>query len=605
MLSNPYQHFSDKNISLCCNSCSGIEEILEVARNFFTESDLKNRSLQRIFANATKLKSQLSLERKQEILKSRFRDWHGWQRYKAEKTYCDLQNSPNHLKKDEPLWVSKATTSPSKFFFDTREEGKNFARQLGQQQLSFSLDESKKNLTLYGDRLVIAFHKIPCAYLQEGGCSFCNLSAMNIGITNVTPEHQLKAISTALQEADSRTTVVEILPDGSFLNPQEVPLVVQENAMKFISERSNVYRVAIETQPQYCSPQQIRSILAKLRPDQLLELYFGLETIDDWVNVVINNKGYVYQDFQQKIRKLAQELSLEEKKRLRITTYNFMKPSYLTEQEAFQATCTFVREIAIFSKEVGIPMEVKCEPSVVSEGTLQGYLYGQLNEQGKPRYEIMSYFTVAEVIAKLAEEGLEQWVKFGQCDDIDEFSEIAMIPSINDNTHFAEINFVVYHAVQNFNIQKNLRDFIVYMSLAIKSDEFIHWEKQLYKTTSQRSTLYTITKRALHKNPFSKEEQKLIEHQKNILLALKKLEYNENIIKTMLKSNTKNIQLTTHVKNIFQQHNINLLAVTNISVNTFLRTGYNENFLTQGVQFEVVVETENHPQHIWSRIAIE
>ncbi|OGJ48080.1 hypothetical protein A2344_03975 [Candidatus Peregrinibacteria bacterium RIFOXYB12_FULL_41_12] len=327
-----------------------------------------------------------------------------------------------------------------------------------------------------GVRGVIAFAKRPCSYKTDnsgGGCTFCNLSIGNRDYRDVTTDDQLVALESALATIlPYSPSVIELLPDGSFLNDDELSVDTQIGVMKRLAREPNVKKVAIETRPEFCQADKVRNLVEELREDQSLEIYFGLETTDEFISETIHNKGYGVEEFKDALCRIAQ-LDESLRRRINISVYSIIKPGYLSEKEAIASAIKTALDIKALSDDMGIPIMIKFEPAVVSDGTLQGYLYSQ------HRYEPLSYFSVAEVIAKLSEHETQDRAKFGQRDDIDSFSHVAMIPDAANPDMFSSADVVIYNAVQMFNVHRDIRRFTSEIACVIDSPEFKDWESRV------------------------------------------------------------------------------------------------------------------------------
>lgn len=339
-----------------------------------------------------------------------------------------------------------------------------------------------------GHRISFSFFKKECQAraLSDRVCRHCNLSAGMRGLEKVTTEQQLNALRVGLQQAHAfggTFTVFEILPDGSFLNKEEVPHETQTGMMQILREEGSVKIVAVESRPEYCTAANVKRLLDNLRPEQHLKLYTGLESTDDGVAALSVNKGYGSDEFKNAIRRLKNGLAPEQMERLHLSAYNLMKPPYLTEREAIEDSVKTARDIKAFSDEIDVPIEVTCEPCVITKKTHQNYLYNQRDDNGERRYKPVSYFSAAEFIARLAEEGLEKTLKFGQRDDIDPYTIVAMVPRLDAEHLFSPFDFIVYNAVQRFNVHKNVPEFLLDMKLVVEhAPEFKAWEKEVYGT---------------------------------------------------------------------------------------------------------------------------
>lgn len=172
-----------------------------------------------------------------------------------------------------------------------------------------------------GIRGCVAFHKIPCAFKKQTngqGCTHCALPLDDKNLHKTSPKDQINAVKTAIKEITKQlgkcSPVLEILPNGSFLNEEEVPQETQEGVFDLVSKNEDILKIAVETRIKYFSAGKIKRLLGLLRNDQILEIYVGLESVDPFVLNKIIKKGFTAKQYEQAIKNIADKLSVEEKK---------------------------------------------------------------------------------------------------------------------------------------------------------------------------------------------------------------------------------------------------------------------------------------------------
>ncbi|MBT8490691.1 MAG: hypothetical protein KJN62_06565, partial [Deltaproteobacteria bacterium] len=305
---------------------------------------------------------------------------------------------------------------------------------------------------------------------------------------------------------------------GSFLNPEEVPLVTQEGIVKAVAQESEIVQIAIESRPEHISAERITHLLHLLRDEQILEIYIGLETIDPFVLNHIIKKGFTVEQFEGKIDEVATGLPDNLKKKIIISVYHFLNPPYLTEKESIESAITMGKKIREYAQKTNISFSIKYEPAVISKGTFQWYLFEQR------KYTPPSYFSVAEVVAIAYFEGFSNHIKFGQRDDIDDFQTVASIPSMENPQMLSAFDFVVYNAVQRFNADQDIWTFCADMQLALENaPEFQAWENVIYGE-SGKSALSRIFAEYKQKD-FSDKHKDRIAFQKKVGKILHTIEY--------------------------------------------------------------------------------
>lgn len=530
--------------------------------------------------------------------------------------------SVEHLRK--ALWATIATTPPVMLEFESSEEAQIKLSQLERSGASYEIQNQEDGhvlITIFGCRTSFAFYKPPCAYrkAQKSGCRFCMLSGRNKGIQSVESTNQIAALEDALaRTALDKRTVVEILPDGSFLNPIEVPEETQRLMISRLAEEEGIYKAAIETRPEYCMPDRVKNLLDVLRSDQKLEIYFGLETTDEFIGAVIHKKGYGFEEFKKTVLTLKEALSEKERKKLLISVYNIIKPIYLTEQESIEASIKMAEDIDTFSREVGIPIEIKYEPSVISAGSFQDYLFYARGKKGERRFKPLSYLSVAELIARLAEKKLEKRAKFGQRDDIDNFTTVSMVPQLNEENMFSQFDFMVYNAVQRFNTRRDMRGFLLDMRITIEhSPEFEAWEKEMYGEDG-KSALSRLLATEFQESPVTEGESKREDFQKLIWQVCDEIEYSQDLSETLRQDGIQvQDEIKRKVEGFFNARGITVFKIRDL---IFVDIGFqdtprltlantNPQFKKSSIkasfQIEIIIlNEEGFPQSIWVKIPL-
>ncbi len=533
--------------------------------------------------------------------------------------------TPELTKKASPekaQWATIATTPPIIFEFEDEVLlGKKVA-ELDEMGVHYKVDGNR--LIISGCRASFAFHKKPCQYKMKNmkGCRFCFLSAWNLHV-KVTSEQQIAALNDGLarvKKAGGRITTFEILPDGSLLNLKEVDAKVPNAMMERLAKENAIHRVSIETRPEYCDPFRVKELLGKLRKDQKLHIYFGMESTDEFVGAIINNKGFGFEEFKTAIRNLVAALAPEELKRIELSSYNIVKPGYITEKEAIDLSVKAAQDIHEFSREVGVQIDVKYEPAVSSEGTIQYYLYTQKDlDTGKRRYTPPSYFTIAEILAQLVEQDLSYLAKFGQRDDIDNYKTVAMVSQLDADNLFSQFDFMVYNAVQRFNTTRDPRQFILDMRIAMQhSDEFKEWERDLYGADGSSALSRLLAREIVQ--PISSEEKAIEDFQKTVWKIADQIEYNGSFSDRIRRGGKQEIPFVLSlIEEMFREQGITLFKFGEIVLidnevqdgdslkdnsldvhNDFDKDGKNI-----AVQFEVVLMNESdYPQSLWVKIPL-
>jgi len=572
----------------------------------------------------------LPIERQLEIIQLLIDDTLGIVDYQDKVAKQEMQENKEPYSDgilEKAQWVTPATTPPVTLEYSSVSEVEAKIAKLEDLGMLYKIDEDndKKIKLVGGHRISFAFYKRMCDYKKKdgSGCRSCMLSLKNRLVKNVTPEQQLSALDDAIkstEELGNKRTVFEILPDGSFLNKEEVSVETQDGMMERLSKVDSIHRVAIETRPEYCHATEVSRLLSKLQPpDKKLNIYFGLETVSDFVGKVIHKKGYGLKEFENAIKRLKNDLTEDELKRLDISAYHLIKPAYLTEQEAIDGAVKMAEEIDEFSREIGLSIDIKYEPGVVSVGTVQNYLYNKNDEQsGERRYEPLNYLSVAELIANLNEKNLDHIAKFGQRDDIDKYSTVAMVPQIKDENMFSQYDFLVYNAVQRFNTTCDIRRFLVDMKSVVEgSEEFQVWEKEFYGQ-SGASALSRLTEKEFFTGELSESEKQAVEFQEKVWDVCDNIEYSEKLSNDLRKRGGKAVdEAKKEIEQLFVGRQIKIFEIKDL---IFIDIGeeqedrlpehgtckdFSKNSIKSSYQVEIVILNENKiPQSVWVKIPL-
>lgn len=468
-----------------------------------------------------------------------------------------------------------------------------------------------------GVRGCIAFHKVPCVFKKKTngiGCTHCSLSMGDQCLSRVKPSDQIFATEIAIDEITRSLgytpPVIELLTNGSSLNDEEISPETRTGVFSLMARNDSILKFAIESRPEYISAPEIKRLLNLLRKDQVLEIYIGLESVDPFVLGKIIKKGFTVNQFEKKTQKVADSLSPAEKSRLCFSVYHFFKPPYLTEKESIEAAVVMGKKIKSYEANTGIHFSVKYEPTVISDGTFQQYLFN------RGKFTPPNYFSIAEIIARSYEEKFSDKIKFGQRDDIDDFQTVAAISDIKNPKMFSPYDYMVYNAVQRFNADQDIFGFCADMSDVIENaSEFKRWEKENFKQegTSALSRLFAEYK----SSGFEHGYQKRIEFQRKIWRILG-CEYDENLSKQITEQGEKGkSRVKAELITLFLQADIKVLQIKNIKlidIGKIIDSPKLQNThpdfadATEDAVFQVEVIIENEvglPQNIWSKIPLK
>lgn len=330
-----------------------------------------------------------------------------------------------------------------------------------------------------GHRFVMGFRNLGCAYWRDDpfhlGCSCCGFCS---GVVpDVEPTRQDLEAQFANALADALDTgvhfdVVEFLNDGSFLNDDEFAPAFRQHLFRTIAALPYVRRVLIETRPEYITEDKVLAVLGELRDGQRLEVAIGLETADEFIRAACHRKGFGREDFEAAARCLS---SVGE--RVGILVYSLVKPAFLSEAEAIEDQVSTARYLAELSARYGCTIAMKLEPAVVAKGTLLDFLYFDGTDAIGHGYDVLSYWSVVEILCRLAQEAVGLPVRVGTREDMDIFEKVPAV--YHANGMFSKWDFILYGAVQHYNTHGSPARLLAEIGDAVSDRSFPAWKARL------------------------------------------------------------------------------------------------------------------------------
>jgi radical SAM enzyme (TIGR01210 family) len=333
--------------------------------------------------------------------------------------------------------------------------------------------------SLKGHRLSMGLRTAGCAYWLRSpdrtGCLVCGYCAGSLLGTSPTKQQILDQVEAGLTfAAKSRVDVdvVEFLNDGSFLNEDEITSDCAHEIFVMLANIEWVKRVLIETRPEHFQADRIGDLVDLLRDDQTLEVAFGVETDDEFVREACIRKGYGIRQFEGVLHKLARH-----RDRCRAVVYTLVKPPFLTEAEAIEDTVRTIKYASRISKATGVSVVPKLEPAVIPEATLLDILHFDVSKDSPEWYRPLSYWSVAEIIARAHTAGLIDGLRIGAREDM---AIMKKVPAIygKDGT-FDYFDFWVYDAIQQFNIDHDILRLYAQLRVAYvdSRESFDAWQR--------------------------------------------------------------------------------------------------------------------------------
>ena len=170
-------------------------------------------------------------------------------------------------------------------------------------------------------------------YKKTGGCTMCgfnqNMEKYNFG-GKLLPWffYMILFYIGYLAIWKYKPEVLVIYNGGSFLNDREIPKKTQMKILQFVRQNSLITKIMVETRANYATAEKL-ALYKKEIGDKILELAFGLESVDDMVRNVCLKKGLRKKDFESAV---AEAKALD----IKTFTYIYLKPHCFEEKEAVE-----------------------------------------------------------------------------------------------------------------------------------------------------------------------------------------------------------------------------------------------------------------------------
>lgn len=233
-------------------------------------------------------------------------------------------------------------------------------------------------------RLTLLLPAKGCEWARKtGGCTMCAFGKRTWEIGKNFSGKDLFALSKIAIELtkSKRPLNLTIYNGGSFLNDNEIPSETQLKLCEKVNEHPLLQKLFIESRVEFITDQKIKVLKKKLK-DKTLMIGIGLEAQDDKIRNVFIKKGLEKKDYEKAIRLLKEN-------GIKVLTYVFLKPIYLTEKEAIEEAIKTIE----YAFKVGTD-EVALEVAFIQEGTLMAKLFQ--TKEYKPPW----LWSIIEVIKK-------------------------------------------------------------------------------------------------------------------------------------------------------------------------------------------------------------
>ncbi len=204
---------------------------------------------------------------------------------------------------------------------------------------------------------VIILRTRGCSWAQTSGCTMCGYFNDSMFI-DVSEKDLRSQFEKAMQNYRDEK-IVKLFTSGSYLDPYEISLPMQNEILSILTERAE--KISVESRPEYITEKRLTAI-QKIVALKEFEVGIGLETSNDLVREKTINKGFTFHDYKKATRLLK-------KHKMYVKTYVLMKPLFLTEKESLDDCIQTLKDIALYTDLVSL------NPTNVQRHTVVEYLW--------------------------------------------------------------------------------------------------------------------------------------------------------------------------------------------------------------------------------------
>lgn len=248
--------------------------------------------------------------------------------------------------------------------FDLREEFLKNRSPDFQPKLWNSTTETRENIVIV---MIIPTRGCSWALSEAGGCSVCGYINDSSYEHSIPEQRILEEIDHSLRQVDSKKPIeFKLYNSGSFFDAKDVPEKLRIKILEKIRNDHRINLLSVESRPEFLinNLEVIKETKKILEPIQL-EIGVGLESSNNTILKDCWNKGFSIDDYKISVQKI-QALNI------RLKSYIFIKPPFLTETEAIVDAIKTARDAISIGTDV-----ISFNPCNIQSGTLVNYLYKQ------------------------------------------------------------------------------------------------------------------------------------------------------------------------------------------------------------------------------------
>jgi radical SAM enzyme (TIGR01210 family) len=224
------------------------------------------------------------------------------------------------------------------------------------------------------DAYVIILRTRGCSWALSSGCTMCGY--FNDSTFHTISEDDLLAQVDAAIQRYNHEPIVKIFTSGSFLDPSELPVPIQQKILGSLSNTAE--KISVESRPEYVTEKNLQALKQNIS-SQCFEVGIGLETSNDIVREKAINKGFSLKEYQQAVNILKHQ-------NINVKTYVLLKPPFLTEKESLNDCINTIKDIGSTTNLISL------NPTNVQRHTVVEYLWK------KDQYRPPWLWTIIEIL---------------------------------------------------------------------------------------------------------------------------------------------------------------------------------------------------------------
>ncbi|MFX0141471.1 MAG: archaeosine biosynthesis radical SAM protein RaSEA [Candidatus Hodarchaeota archaeon] len=244
----------------------------------------------------------------------------------------------------------------------------------GEQQLNQPINfwtKKDRLLNEIGKEFTIILRTRGCSWAlgESGGCSMCGYY-LDANIEDVSATQIINQFDYAYNDKiseikqDSNNYITKIFNSGSFLDEDEIPEKVRKYIYRRIANEEKIKEFIIESRLEHITSERLEEI-REFFDKKYIEIAIGLETVNDYVRNNYINKGILFKDFKNVLKRCKEH-------GLGVKVYLLFKPPFLNEQAAIDDCSNSIKTLI----ELNVN-SISINPLNIQRGTLTEYLWFQ------------------------------------------------------------------------------------------------------------------------------------------------------------------------------------------------------------------------------------